>query len=139
MRGIYSEGECTMRGNIKRGNKFGKDLRSWFQCLSSSKRGKILYVVLMIWQTWGPCKCTSFLIQYCRVLAWVLQMKKTQGPSRGTMLSWWGSSWSPGGVGTESRCTLPDGVRKCDFSSQWQRSLGKWLAHIKGNFLNFFV
>ena len=96
----------------------------------------MLFVVLMIWQTWGPCKGTSFLLEYCRVLAWVLQMKQTQGPSRGTRLSWWGASWLPAGDGTESRCTLPDGVRKCDFSSQWQRGLGKWLAHIKGTFLN---
>ena len=28
--GIYSEGECTVRGNINRGNKLGEDLRPLF-------------------------------------------------------------------------------------------------------------
>ena len=36
-------------------------------CLSSSKRGEMLFVVLMTWQTRGPCKGTRFS-------TWVLMM-----------------------------------------------------------------
>ena len=74
----------------------------------------LLFAVLVIWHTQGPCKGNRFL-------TWVLKMKQTQGPSKGTRFPMWLAGWLPPGEGTESGCTFPNGVRKSDLSNQWQR------------------